>query len=85
MMAEIKVTVRGYRTVSFTAAVVSAGLVIGAVHIVRPVAHRAHGVLVPNGVKVVILNVQGGPRWDQGGTKVEPRWVLTQVVRSARC
>ena len=22
------------------------------------------------------------PRWDQGGTKVGPRWVLTQVVRS---
>ena len=46
MLGEMRV--RGYRTVSFTAAVVSTGIVIGAVHIAGPVTHRAHGVLVPD-------------------------------------
>ena len=39
--------VRGYRTVSFTAAVVSAGIVIGTVDIARPVTDWAQWELVP--------------------------------------
>ena len=40
--------VGAHRTVRLTAAVGSAGIVIGAVHLVWPVTHRAQGVLVPS-------------------------------------
>ena len=46
MLGEI-IRLRAHRTVSFTAAVVSAGIVIGAVDIARPVTDRAQGELVP--------------------------------------